>query len=113
MTEGRISAMFVTIGFTGSITPRIGIKEKVADSVNPNYYWDVSARIANLGDINSPTLSDMATRILRRESVSGSATTQIFSSVVSNKNATMGDYMNAINEIQKKVRGKYQLLNLE
>ncbi len=113
MTEGRISAMFVTVGFTGSITPRLGVKEKIIDSVNPNYYWDVAARVANLGDINSPTLSDMATRILRRESVPGSTATKVFSSVASNKNATMGDFMNAIIEIEKNVRGKYLLLNLE
>ena len=113
MTEGRVSAMFVTVGFTGSITPRLGVKEKIVDSTNPNYYWNVSTRIANLGDINSPTLSDMATRILRREKVSGSTATRIFSSVVSNKNATMGDFLNAINEIQQNVRGKYRMLNLE
>ena len=113
MTEGRISAMFVTVGFTGSITPRLGVKEKIVDSINPAYYWNVSTRIANLGDINSPTLSEMATKILRRESVYGSIATKIFSSVASNKNATMGDFMNAINEIQKSVRGKYQLLKSE
>lgn len=113
MTEGRISAMFVTVGFTGSITPRLGVKEKIVDSMNPAYYWNVSTRIANLGDINSPTLSEMATKILRRESVYGSIATKIFSSVASNKNATMGDFMNAINEIQKSVRGKYQLLKSE
>lgn len=113
MTEGRVSAMFMTVGFTGSITPRLGVKEKIVDSVNPNYYWNVSARTANMGDINSPTLSDMATRILRRESVSGSSVTKIFNAVASNKNATMGDFMNAINQIQQTVRGKYQMLNLE
>lgn len=113
MTEGRVSAMFMTVGFTGSITPRLGVKEKIVDSVNPNYYWNISARTANMGDINSPTLSDMATRILRRESVSGSSVTKIFNAVASNKNATMGDFMNAINQIQQTVRGKYQMLNLE
>ena len=81
--------------------------------MNPAYYWNVSTRVANLGDIKSPTLSDMATNILRRESVSGSTATRIFSSVVSNKNATMGDFMNAIIEIEKSVRGKYRLLKLE
>ena len=113
MTEGRISAMFVTVGFTGSVTPRLGVKEKIVDSVNPGYYWDVNSRVANLGDINSPTLSDMSARILRRESISGTVATRIFGSVVSNKNATMGDFMNAINEIQQSVRRKYQMLNLE
>ncbi|MBO4583233.1 MAG: hypothetical protein J5714_04235 [Alphaproteobacteria bacterium] len=113
MTEGRVSAMFVTIGFTGSLTPRLGVKQKIVDSVNPSYYWDVSSRVANLGDINSSTLSDMATKIVRKESVAGSVATTVFGAVASNKNATMGDFMNAIIEIQKSVRGKYQLLKLE
>lgn len=113
MTEGRVSAVFVSVGFTGSITSRLNVKEKIVDSVNPDYYWDVKSKTANLVDINSPTLTDMAARILRRESVSGSGATRVFSSVTSNKNATMGDYLNAIREIGQNVRAKYQMLNLE
>ena len=113
MTEGRVSAMFVTVGFTGSITPRLVVKNKIIDSVNKDYFWDVQARVANLADINSPTLSDMASKILRYESVSGSTATRIFGAVASNKNATVADFMNAINEIQQNVRGKYHMLNLQ
>ena len=113
MTEGRISALFVSVGFTGSITSRLNVKTKIVDSVNSDYYWDVQSKVANLVDINSPTLSDMAARVLRRESVSGTTAARVFSSVVSNKNATVGDYLNAIREIGQSVRAKYQMLNLE
>lgn len=113
MTEGRVSAMFVSVGFTGSITSRLNVKEKIIDSVNSDYYWDVKSKVANLVDINSPTLLDMAPRILRRESVSGTTATRVFSSVSSNKNATVGDYLNAIREIGQNVRAQYQMLNLE
>lgn len=113
MTEGRISALFVSVGFTGSITSRLNVKQRIVDSVNSDYYWDVSTKVANLVDINSPPLSDMAARILRRESVSGTTATRVFSSVVSNKNATVGDYLNALREIGQNVRAKYQMLNLE
>ncbi len=113
MTEGRVSAMFVSVGFTGSITSRLGVREKIIDSINKDYYWDVKSRTANMVDINSPTLSDIATQLLRRESVSGTTATRIFSSVSSNKNATVGDYLNAIREIGQSVRAKYQMLNLE
>ena len=113
MTEGRISAMVVSVGFTGSITSRLNVKQKIIDSVNPDYYWDVGSKVANLADINSPTLTDMASRVLRRESVSGTTATRVFSSLVSNKNATMGDFLNAIREIGQNVRAKYQMLNLE
>lgn len=113
MTEGRISALNVTVGFTGSITSRLGVGQRIVDSSNANYYWDAGSRVANLVDINSPTLNDLAIKALRRESVSGSASTRIFSVVTANKNATMADYMNAINEIQNSVRGKYRLLNFK
>lgn len=113
MTEGRITAMSVTVGFTGSLTSKLIVKEKIIDSINHDYYWDVKNRTANLSDINSPTLSDMASKIVKRESVSGSTVSRIFGSVSSNKNATVADFMNAINEIQQNVRGKYQMLKLE
>ncbi len=113
MTEGRITAMFVTVGFTGSITSRLNVKNKIIDSINSDYYWDVQSRVANLSDISSPTLSDMATRALRRESVSGSVATQLFNAVATNKNATVADFMNTINEIQTKVKAKYHMLNLQ
>ncbi|MBO4480521.1 MAG: hypothetical protein J5742_02750 [Alphaproteobacteria bacterium] len=113
MTEGRISALYITVGFTGSLTSRLVVKNKIMDSVNKDYFWDVKSRTANLADITSPTLNDLAYKILRRESISGSASTRIFSSVVSNKNATVADFMNAINEIQQNVRGKYHMLKLE
>ena len=89
------------------------LREKIIDSVNSDYYWDVKSKVANLVDINSPTLLDMAPRILRRESVSGTTATRVFSSVSSNKNATVGDYLNAIREIGQNVRAQYQMLNLE
>ena len=113
MTEGRISALYVTVGFTGSLTSRLVVKNKIIDSMNKDYYWDLKSRTANFADINSPTLSDMASKIVRKESVSGSTVTRIFGGVASNKNATVADFMNAINEIQKNVRGKYHMLKLE
>ena len=113
MTEGRVSAVSMTVGFTGSITLRLGVKEKIIDSKDQNYYWDVKSREANLVDINSPTLSDMATKILRRESVSGTTATRVFGAIVANKNATVADFINAINEISQNVRGKYRMLKLE
>ena len=113
MTEGRINALYVTVGFAGSLTSRLTVREKIYDSENSDYYWDVKNGIANFNDINSPTLTDLGGRVLRNESVSGSVSTRIFSAVVANKNATVSDYMNAINEIQTAVREKYRLLNLE
>lgn len=113
MTAGRISALYVTVGFSGSITPKLIVNKKIIDSKNSNYYWDLADRVANLGDINSPELIRVATSVLKKESDNKTVSTQIFNSVVTNKNATMSDYMNAITEMQKQVRAKYRLLNLD
>lgn len=113
MTEGRISALSVTVGFTGSLTAKLNVRDKIIDSKNSDYYWDVKNSTARLVDISSPSLNDMVTKVLSRESVSGSVATSIFSGVAANKNATMGDFLNALREIQSQVRIKYRQLNLE
>ena len=113
MTRGTISAMFVTVGFSGSITPRLEVTSMIEDSTNPEYYWDVENNIANLSDVSLQELNRMAQLAVYEEKNTDTDTWSIFSSVVSNKNATASDYMNAINEIQNRVRQKYTKLNLE
>lgn len=113
MTRGTISAMFVTVGFSGSITPRLEVTSMIEDSTNPEYYWDVENNIANLSDVSLQELNRMAQLAVYEEKNKDTDTWSIFSSVVSNKNATASDYMNAINEIQNRVRQKYTKLNLE
>ncbi len=113
MTGGTIDAMFVTVGFAGSITPRLVVYDRIEDSVNPNYYWDVTYGVANLKDLSLQDLNRMAPMAVYEENSTTTEAGRIFSSVSSNKNATASDYMNAINEIQKAVRAKYRRLNLE
>ena len=113
MTRGTISAMFVTVGFSGSITPRLEVTSMIEDSTNPEYYWDVENNIANLSDVSLQELNRMAQLAVYEEKNTDTDTWSVFSSVVSNKNATASDYMNAINEIQNRVRQKYTKLNLE
>lgn len=113
MTGGTIDALFVTVGFTGSITPKLDVYDRIEDSINPNYYWDASSSVANLNDISLQDLNRMAPMAVYSETGGNTETSKIFSSVATNKNATASDYMNAINEIQSVVRAKYRLLNLE
>lgn len=113
LTGGRISALFTTVGFTGSITPRLIVRNRIEDSVNPNFYWDVKNKRANLADISLIELNRIAAQVVAKEKDSLTSASQIFKSVATNKNATAADFMNAINEIQTKVRAKYRLLNLE
>lgn len=113
MTSGRIEAMFVTVGFTGSMTPRLVVYDKIADSINSNFYWDAKSGVLNFMDASFVELSRMATQVVRSYGDKGTDAFGVFSAVSANKNATVSDYMNAIKEIQNRVRGKYRLLNLE
>ena len=112
MTGGRINAMYTTVNFSGSITPKLVVGDKIIDSINSEYYWDVKNKTANLYDVSFPELERMATLIVQKEGDKTTISGRTFSSVVSNKNATVADYMNAILEIQAKVRAKYSLLKL-
>ncbi len=113
MTSGWIDAMYVTVGFTGSITPRLVVYNRIEDSVNPNYYWDVGTGVANFQDISFENLNRMAIDAVYVENGGNTEAGKIFGAVSANMNATASDYMNAIQEIQNKVTAKYRLLNLE
>lgn len=113
MSSGRIDAIFATVGFTGSITPRLVVRERIEDSVNSAYFWDVSLNVAHFADVSFAELTRMAPVIARRENVGGTVSSRIFGSVATNKNATAADFMNAIDQIQSQVRAKYHRLNLD
>ena len=110
---GRITADYVSVGYTGSVTPRLNITDKIQDSKDSSFYWDIKNQKARFADAIFPELSRMASRIITTESKNGTNATTLFGGVVANTNATVGDYLNTINEIQIKVREKYHLLNLE
>ena len=113
MTGGRITAMYVTVGFAGSITPRLVVRDRIEDSIDSNYFWDATLRIANFSDVTLAELGRMAPLIVHDEQAARTDGGKIFAAVAANKNATASDYMNAIAEIQKLVRAKYRRLNLE
>lgn len=113
MTGGNIDAMYVTVGFAGSITPRLVVYDRIEDSTNSNYFWDLDYGIANMVDVSLQELNRMATDIAYIEPAGDTETGRIFNMVSANKNATASDYMNAITEMQDAVRKKYQRLNLE
>lgn len=113
MTGGTIDAMFVTVGFAGSITPRLVVYDRIEDSKNPNYYWDLTTNTANMFDVSLRDLTDLAQLATYKEDATDTDVGRIFSAVSVNNNATAADYMNAITEIQSRVRAKYRLLNLE
>ena len=109
---GRISATYVSVGYTGSVTPQLTITDKIQDSKDSSFYWDIKNQKARFVDINCPELSRMASIIMAMESNSGTVATSIFGGVSANVNATVADYINAINNMQSQIRAKYELLNL-
>lgn len=110
---GHITASYVSVGYTGSVTPQLNISDKIQDPKDSSYYWDVKNKKARFADANFPELARMASLIVRYESVPGTVSTTIFGAVSANVNATVGDYINAINSMQEQVRAKYQMLNLK
>ncbi len=110
---GRITAAYVSIGYTGSVTPQINISEKIQDPKDSSFYWDIRSKKARFADVNFPELSRMASEIIKQESQPGTIATTIFSAIAVNTNATVGDYINAINNMQMQIRDKYEMLNLK
>ncbi|MBQ8728988.1 MAG: hypothetical protein IJY77_01710, partial [Alphaproteobacteria bacterium] len=89
------------------------VYDHIEDSINSEYYWDVGSKSANLSDATFVELNRMAALATRYDGDSATYSGQIFGAVAANQNATVADYMNAITEIQKRVRAKYHQLNLQ
>ena len=113
MTNGRIEAIFVTVGFAGSMTPRLYVYDKIVDSNNSAYFWDTQSKVANFADASFVELNRMATLVNIAEGDAATYSGQIFGAVATNKNATVADFMNAITQIETRVRAKYQNLQLQ
>ena len=113
MVLGHITASYVSVGYTGSVTPQLTVSNKIQDPKDSSFYWDISGKKARFADVNFPELSRMASLIVQKESKSGTISTNLFGAVAANGNATAGDYINAINNMQNQIREKYELLNLE
>ncbi len=113
MTYGRIEALFVSVGFAGSMTPRLVVYDRIEDSIDSRYFWDVGSKTAQFSDALFIELNRMATLATYYEGDSATESGQIFGAVSANKNATVSEYMNAISEIQRRVSAKYRLLNLD
>lgn len=109
---GRVTAAYVSVGYTGSVTPQLNITDKIQDSKDSSFYWDVKNRKARFADINSPELTRMASIIMPVEYVPGTVAATVFGGVVANANATVVDYINAISAMQSEIRAKYEMLNL-
>ena len=110
---GHIKATYVSVGYTGSVTPQLTISDKIQDSKDSSFYWDIKNQRARFADVNFPELSRMVAQIIRTESKTGTIATSVFGAVAANANATVGDYINALNTMQSQIRDKYEQLKLK
>ena len=113
MRYGSVSAMHVTVGYAGSITPRLTVTSKITDPKNPGYYWDASASAASFNDLFLGDLNRMVGYLPRADFDMTTNAGRTFKSIASNANATVADYQNALNKIAADVRAKYKMLKLQ
>ena len=113
MRYGSINAIVVTVGYAGSVTPRLTISNKISDPSNPNYYWDAASATANFSDLYLGDLNRMFSYLGKAEYDSTTIAGRKFASLVSNANATVSDYLNALNSVAAQIRAKYSLLKLQ
>ena len=113
MTGGRIDALHINIGYDGSITSKLVVKSRIEDTNNPEYYWDASAKSAHFADVILIELNRMAQQVIYELGDKTTDAHTTFGAVATNKNATVSDYMNAIQKIQNTVTEKYQRLQLQ
>lgn len=113
MRYGSIHAMRITVGYTGSITPRLNVGNKLSDPSNPQYYWDAENSAASFADLYLADLNRMVGFLSKFDFDSTTTSGQTFVVVANNANATVSDYLNALSSIAAKVRAKYSLLKLQ
>lgn len=113
ISGGKIVADIASIGFTGSITPRLYIASKIEDPTNSNYFWDATNSSAVLNDIELPLLNQLATVAVSETADKKTEAYKIMMTVASNTNATVSDYVNALDQIKTIVNTKYENLNLK
>lgn len=113
MRYGSISAMHITVGYAGSVTPRLTVSTKISDPQNPGYYWDASASAANFNDLFLGDLNRMVGYLPKSDFDTTTNAGRTFKSIASNANATVSDYQNALNKIANDVRAKYKMLKLQ
>ncbi len=113
LTEGTIYANYTTVGFDGSITPRLIIGSRIEDASNPEYFWDADLKSAKFSDVTFAELNRLSTELNRLHRSKLTVSTKIFQIPANNQNATITDFINALNEIEALIKIKYQQLNLE
>jgi len=117
MTGGRVVAMVVAVGFAGSVTPRLVVRDRIEDASNSDYFWDLQGGTAVFSDLEIPALNQMMQAAVKKETdgtlTGGAESARIMTVVANNANATASDFLRALRDIESRVTMKYNMLNLE
>ena len=113
MRYGGISAMQITVGYAGSVTPRLTVSSKITDPSNPEYYWDASTSTGVFSDLYLADLNRMFSYLSKSEFDLTTVAGRRISAIVNNANSTVSDYINALNSVAAEIRAKYSLLKLQ
>jgi hypothetical protein len=109
MTRGHIRAVETTVGFSGSVTPSLQVTSRIEYSQDPSYYWNVAGAggSAHLGDLILNNLSSTMRSAFARERTGRTETESIMGGIAHNVNATVSDYMRALERVRNAVEAKY------
>jgi hypothetical protein len=107
MTKGHITAIDTFVGFSGSVTPKLVISGRIEDSSKSEFYWNVSDTTANMVDLHLSQLSQMIKDVYNKEKTGKTETEQIMGNVILNSNATVSDFIKALDTAKEKVSQKY------
>jgi methionyl aminopeptidase len=94
MTGGHLTAMEATVGFSGSVTPKLVVSNRIEDAANPAYFWDLSG-LASLGDMMLSNLNQTIKTAFARERTGKTETERIMGQTIQNSNATAADFLRA------------------
>ena len=107
MTGGHIRAVEAVVGFSGSVAPKLVVSERIEDGKDPAYFWDASLGQAALYDIQLTGLPQVIRSAFAAERGASTETERIIGAVAQNSNATLADFLRALERVRETVESKY------
>ena len=107
MNGGQITAIDTFVNFSGSITPKLHVTGRIQDAGNSDFYWDLYNDSAVLSDLTLTNLSRYIDDVYSSERTGQTETETIMANIIQNKNATVSDYLRALEQVKKVVSAKY------
>jgi hypothetical protein len=107
MKKGHIKAIEAFVGFSGSVAPKLIVSGRIEDSGDAGFYWDVAGGNAVFADLYLSNLSQMMRYAYGQERTGRTETERLMGNAAQNSNATVADYMRALERAARAVEEKY------